>query len=128
MIVMEPGSHWPGPIGDVTELVAFCEEGEALLRRMQVRLGALRRSGQNVRVAVLACNPSTGDAAADRRLRLARVLLGAVSATTCGRLILSAKNGAPHSLRRELLALAGVLTEALRGTKSTVSVRFDAVN
>ena len=125
MIVMEPGSDWPGQIGDCANLVAFTHGGDDLLRRTQEKLCVLDRSNQAVRVAVLACNASTGDAPAGQRAQLARMLLGAVVGTTCGRLILSAGGRAPRPLVRELLALAEVLAHDVRGTTATVSLRFN---
>lgn len=85
LVVMEPGAAWPGQIGDSTDLVAFspCED---LLHRTERKLSALHRDKQNVRVAVLACN-STGGPTTQRRAQLARLLLGAVTSTACGRMI-----------------------------------------
>jgi hypothetical protein len=40
MVVMEPGSDWPGQIGDSTSLVAFCQEGVDLVCRTRAKLGA----------------------------------------------------------------------------------------
>ena len=124
MVVMEPGSDWPGQIGDSTSVVAFSRKGEDLVRRTKERLGALARSKQNVRVAVLACNSSAGGAALGRRAELARMLLGAVSGSTCGRLIVSASGGASPETRQELLALAGALTEQFQESSATISLWF----
>ena len=124
LVVREPGSDWPGQIGDSTSVVAFSRGGDDLVRRTEEKLDALRRRKQSVRVAVLACNSAAGGAAVGRRAKLAGMLLGAVSSTTCGRLILSASGGASHEVRQELLALAGALTEELRATSATVSLWF----
>jgi len=124
MIVMEPGSEWPGQVGDATNLVAFGQGCDDLLRRTQDKLGVLQRSKQVVRVAVLACNVATGHAAAVGRAQLARALLGAVANTNSGRLVLSASGHTSQQLLHELLALAGALAEELRGTSATVSLRF----
>jgi hypothetical protein len=124
MIVMEPGSDWPGQIGDVTNLVAFSQGCDDVLRRTQEKLAWLQRSKQVVRVAVLACNTATGDAAAGHRAQLARMLLGAVSCATRGRLILSASGSTSPGLRQELLALAATLAKELRGSTATVSLRL----
>jgi hypothetical protein len=128
MLVMEPGSDWPGHVGDETSLVAFCQEGEELVRRTQTKLGTLCRNNQTVRVAVLACNATTDVQTASRRARLARILLAAVTAATFGRLVLSVNGAASHRQRRELLELVGTLTEELRGTTATVSLRFEGVS
>jgi ABC-type transporter Mla subunit MlaD len=124
MIVMEPGSDWPGQVGDATNLVAFGHGCDDLLRRTQVELSALQRSRQVIRVAVLACNAATGSVASVRRAQLARALLGAVATTNSGRLVLTASGQASPSLLQELLALAETLADELRGTSVTVSLRF----
>jgi hypothetical protein len=124
MIVMEPGSEWPGQIGDTTNLVAFGHGFDDLLRKTRDKLGALQRSKQVIRVAVLACNAATGHAAAVGRAQLARALLGAVASTNSGRFVLSASRRTSQPLLQELLALAGALAEELRGTSATVSLRF----
>lgn len=122
MIVMERGSDWPGHIGDVTNLVAFGHGSEDLLRKTREKLGVLQRSKQAVRVAILACNDATDDVATDRRAELARMLLVVIASVTCGRLVLCARGRAPGRLG--LLGLAEGLTEELRGTTATVSLRF----
>ena len=125
MIVMEPGSDWPGHVGDSTHVVAFSHDSEDLLRRTEGRLGALRRGNHGVHVAVLACNAATGSASAGRP-PLARTLLGAVSGTSHGRLVLCASGRSSHELRLELFALTGALTEEIRGTTTMVSLKFTA--
>lgn len=124
MIVMEPGSAWPGQVGDSTNLVAFSHGGEDLLRMTQAKLDVLERSKQGVRVAILACNSETGSAPALRRSRLAHLLLGTVTRATCGRLILTASGRSSSQLRQELLALTGHLTDDLLGTTASISLRF----
>jgi hypothetical protein len=125
LVVMEPGSDWPGQIGDSMHVVALTHEGEDFLQRTQAKLGTLRRSKTGVRVAVLACNSAAEDGAAvDRRAQVARTLLAALAGTTGGRLILSARGRASHQLRQELFELAGALNEESRGTTTTCSVRF----
>jgi hypothetical protein len=124
LVVMEPGSEWPRSVGHHSNLVAFSQKGERLLQRTQEELAALRRGQQNVRVAVLACNGETGGEAEGYRAQIAHTLLAAVTGTTFGRLVLTASGGASLRVRQELLALAGMLSEQLRGTTATVSVRF----
>jgi hypothetical protein len=124
MVVIEPGGDWPGQIGDSPNLVAFSPGVEDLLRKTQAKVDALRRGKQAVRVAVLACNRAAGGATALRRAQLAHMLLGVVTSTTCGRLVLSASGRASRQLREELLRLAGELTEELRGATATISLRF----
>jgi len=124
MIVMEPGSEWPGQVGDQTNVVIPGEGSEDLLQRTRSKLEALRRDHQSVRVAVLACNLAVGAAAEAARAQLARLLLASVTTRLRGRLVLTASAAATLQLRDELLRLAGVLTEELRGKRATVSVRF----
>ena len=124
IVVMEPGSDWPGQIGYSMNVVASCDGGEDMFRRTQEKLGALHGSKTGVRVAVLACNSATDGAALVRRAQVARALLGAVTFSTCGRLILGASERASHQLRQELLALAEALNDEVRGTTATVSLRF----
>jgi hypothetical protein len=124
LIVMEPGSAWPGHVGGSENVVALGEHDEALLERIRLRLDALRRHGEHVRVAVLACNEATDIVSVARRSELAHELLTAVAAGGFGRLVLSAAERAPAELRRELLSLAGTLSQAGRGRAPTVSVRF----
>jgi|HubBroStandDraft_6_1064221.scaffolds.fasta_scaffold312203_2 hypothetical protein len=124
LVAMESGSEWPGYVGHHSNLVAFSQPREKLLQRIQEELDALRRSLQSVRVAVLACNGDTGGEAYSCRAEIARSLLAAVMGTTFGRLVLSASGCASLRLCQELIALAGVLSEQLRGTSATVSLRF----
>ena len=56
----------------------------------------------------------------------ARTLLGAVSGTSHGRLVLCASGRSSHELRLELFALTGALTEEIRGTTTMVSLKFTA--
>ena len=128
VVVMEPGSDWPGQVGDSTTLVAFSQGGDELLRRTQSRLKALADHHQSVRVAVLACNGDTEGLTASRRERIARVLLDAVATASGGRLIVSANRAASHPLREHLFALVGALTKALQGSNASVSLRFEAVS
>lgn len=123
LIVMETGSDWPGQVGDGANVV-IPGNGEDLLRRTQQTLDALSRSKERVRIAVLACNEAVGGAAQFARAQLARVLLLTVSRALHGRLVLTARGGATHEVRQELLALAGALTEELPGGEVTISVRF----
>jgi hypothetical protein len=104
--------------------VAFDRGGDDLLRRAEAKLGILHRNKQSVRVAVLACNAATGGPAADQRAQIARTLLGAVTRTTCGRLILGASGRASRPFRPDLVALAEALTDELEGTTATVSMQF----
>jgi hypothetical protein len=124
LVVMEPGSDWPGQIGDSMNVVASSDGGEDLFRRTREKIIALHDSKKAVRVAVLACNFATDGAAVGRRAQLARTLLGAVTCSTFGRFILGASGRASYPFREALLALAGAITEEARGTTVTVSLRF----
>ncbi|HEV3189604.1 MAG TPA: hypothetical protein VGY54_03860 [Polyangiaceae bacterium] len=124
LIVMEPGSDWPGHVGDCANLVAFSQGSEKLLQRTQEKLDTLRRARQDVRVAVLACNGETDGEAASYRAQVARALLSAVTGAMLGRLVLSANGRASLRLRHELLSLTCTLSEQLRGTTATISLKF----
>jgi len=121
---MEPGSAWPGHVGDSENVVTVIEREEGLLKRIRERLDSLRRRGEHVRIAVLACNEATDVASVARRAELAHELLAAVAAAGFGRLVLTAAERASMQLRRNLLSLADALTHAHCGTAVTVSVRL----
>lgn len=123
MIIMEPGSPWAGTVRDVTNPVAIGLGFEDLLQRTQDRLDQLRRTKRALRLAVLACNAARGDAIAGPRARLARLLLGAVTDTSRGRLILVTSAREPRGVP-ELLTLAESLAAEFRGTGATVSLRL----
>jgi len=59
VVVIEPGSDWPGDVSYSTTLAAFCQDGEELLCRTQTKLEALADRDHCVRVPVLACNGET---------------------------------------------------------------------
>jgi hypothetical protein len=84
-VVIEPGGDWPGQVGESMDVVAFPNGADDLLPRTREKLGAIHRSEQGVRVAVLACNSTAGGATALRRVQLARLLFGAVTSATRGR-------------------------------------------
>ena len=122
LIVMEPGSEWPGHVGVSENVVAIGHHDERLLERTRQRLDSLRQRGDHVRVAVLACNEATDDASVASRKEVAQELASAVAATRFGRLVLSAAERASVQLRHGLISLAGALSNELRGT--SVWVRF----
>jgi hypothetical protein len=124
LIVMEPGSAWPGHVRDTEDVVALAHGGEGLLARVEQRLDSLRRGGQQVRVAVLACNGAMDSVATQQRSEVANELLGAVTSAGVGRLVLSTRDSVSMPLRRELLSLVGALSQKIQGTTTTVSVRF----
>src|SRR5580692_4481917 len=122
LIVMEPGSQWPGHVRDSENVVAASFEDEGLLHRTRRTLALLQQRGQHVRVAVLACNETIDAASVTRRTQLAHELLAAVTAAGVGRLVLSSVEQASMPLRRELLSLAGALSQTVLG--ACVRVRF----
>jgi hypothetical protein len=124
LIVMEPGSEWPGHVGDPENVVAVGGDEDGLLDRAKQRLDAIRRRGQRVRVAVLACRETLDATSVDRRSEVARELLAAVAEAGFGRLVMTTSKRATMRERCELLALAGDLSQRLRGSTATVSVRF----
>src|SRR5580658_6234831 len=96
LVVMEPGSEWPGQVGDSTRVVAFSADGEDLHRKTQAAIETIRRRKECMRVAVLAC--AAASVTAQRRVAIARTLLTAVSLATCGRLILTVSGHASREL------------------------------
>ncbi len=122
MVVMERGSEWPGHVGNPTHVVAFGRGQDDLCRRACDSLSVLQRNNTQVRVAVLACNDSTGHF---ERLALARALLSAVRLSSRGRLVLCATASATEAHLRDLFALADTLTLEARGSGATVSLRFN---
>jgi hypothetical protein len=124
LVVMEPGSEWPGHVGESETLVAL-RSGLDMVRGTRERLAALQRQRAEVRVAVLACNGATDAATAGRRADVARELLSCVSRTWRGRLVLTAPAGRASGLfRHHMLSLAGTLSDHLPGTSATVTLRF----
>jgi hypothetical protein len=122
LIVMEQGGAWPGRVGDCHDVVAVHDDRSVLLERTRLKLDWLRRRGQHLRVAVLACNAETDRESVARRAEVARELLREVSSVGFGRLLLSTAKGASIPLRHEVLSLATALTSA--GMPATVNVRF----
>ncbi len=124
LVVMEPGSEWPGHIG-VSETLVALKPGQDTVRCTRERVAALHRQRQEVQVAVLACNDATDSVTADRRIAVGRELLAAIKRAFHGRLVLTASAGrASLRLRQHLLSLAETLTDELRGTSATVTLRF----
>ena len=124
LVVMEPGSAWPGHVGDEETLVVLRSDGD-LVASARERLAALERARQHVRVALLACNGAVDSASTLRRASIAGDLLAAVSRARSGRLVLTAPSArASRSFRQQLLSLVGSLTDRLRGTSATVTLKL----
>ncbi len=124
LIVMEPGSAWPGHVGDFESVVAIGGAEHGLLTKTMEKLDSLRRGGRRVRVAVLACNDAMDRDSSARRAAIAHELLSIVVAVTFGRLVLSSADTVSIQQRRDLVSLAGVLVERVGGRATTVSVKF----
>ena len=122
LIVMEPGSEWPGHVGDTENIVAAGSGGAALLQRTRRTVDLLRARSQCVRVAVLACCEQADLESARYRSEIATQLLIAIAPAALGRLFLCTGDRPSLRLRHELLSLAGVLCHELRGTTSAVGV------
>jgi hypothetical protein len=122
LVVMEPGSEWPGHVG-VSETLVALKPGHDTIRCTRERLAALRRQREEINVAVLACNGAMDSETARRRIAVGREMLASI--TRHGRLVLTASaEGASSELRQHLLSLAETLTDGLRGTSATVTLRF----
>jgi hypothetical protein len=124
LIVMEPGSEWPGHFGGCDDVVAIGQHGDGLLQRTRQEIATVHARGHHVRVAVLACNEAFGSAASARRGEVVAELLGALEPRRFSRLLLSAPERASLSFRSDILSLVGTLGRALRDRAATVSVRF----
>jgi hypothetical protein len=124
LIVMESGSEWPGHVGDSENIVAVGQDGEGLLEKTRSKLESMRQQGQQIRVAVLACNQEDDPFSVSRRAEVAHELFASVTVTGFGRLLLTASDRVSMRQRYELLSLAGELSQRLRGMTSGVSVRF----
>jgi hypothetical protein len=124
LVVMEPGSAWPGHVGDEETLVVLRSDRD-MVASARERLATLERARQHVRVAVLACNGAIDHASGIRRAGVAGDLLAAVSRVQSGRLVLTAPPApASRHLCQHLLWLVGTLTDRLRGTSATVTLRL----
>jgi hypothetical protein len=124
LIVMEPGSEWPGHVGDSEDVVAVANDDDGLLERTRKKVASMRQQGEHVRVAVLACNQEADPSSVSRRAEVAHELLTSVTAAGFGRLVLTASDRVSMGQRCELLSLAGELSQSLRGATANVSVRF----
>ncbi|HEY8088274.1 MAG TPA: hypothetical protein VIF09_10525 [Polyangiaceae bacterium] len=124
LIVMEPGSEWPGHVGDTENIVAAGCGRAALLQRTRHMVDAMRARGQFARVAVLACGEQADLESARCRAEIAGELLQAIAPVPFGRLFLCTGDRPSLRLRHELLSLAGALCHELRGRTSAVAVRF----
>lgn len=123
LIVMEPGSVWPGHVRDSENVVTIGQHDDGgLLPRTRHRIDLIERHGQRVRTAVLACNASVDVASNACRAGVALALLDAVAAARFGRLVLTAADRTPLRLRYELQSLASALSVSRRDT--SVWVRF----
>ena len=126
LVVMEQGSRWPGDTWNPGSVVAIGPDQDGLVRRTRQKLDSLRRHGQHVGIAVLACSSASDVASTVRRAELVSELLGAVASVAFGRLVLTAAEDVPMQLRREIMSLAEASTQKLRGRSNTVSVKFVA--
>jgi hypothetical protein len=124
LIVMEHGGAWPGRVWECEDVVAVHDDRSVLLERTLLKLDLLRRRGQHLRIAVLACNAETDRESVARRAEVAHELLREVSSVGFGRLLLSTGNGASMPLRREVLSLASALRRTSPGMAATVNIRF----
>jgi hypothetical protein len=124
LVVMEPGSDWPGRIGKSVTVVTLGPGEDSLLGRTLVQLESMLQGKQRIRVAFLACNGSLGSSSAEQRAHLAQVLLRSVTCQGHGRLVVCASGDACRELREELLAMVGSLAEEAQGTPTTVTLRF----
>jgi hypothetical protein len=128
LIVMEHGSAWPGRVGDCEDVVAVHDDKSVLLDRTRLKLDVLRRRGQHLRVAVLACNAETDRESLTRRAEVAHELLREVSSVGFGRLLLSTGQRPSMPLRLGVLSLAHALRRTPAGMAATVNIRFGDID
>jgi hypothetical protein len=125
LVVLEPGGEWPSSViradVDVIAVVEPHSEEGSLTRAVQERVARL---GRPVALAVLACNAEANDAATGRRVAITRALLKTVLDTERGHLVINAAGRSTSALRHQLIGLTETLSEGLRGSSSSVTLRF----
>ena len=120
LVVLEQGSEWP-EFAEHGSVLALVDDGEP--QHLTHRIGALQRR-QNVRVAVLACNETTGNDASSHRWLTARTLLETVAREGAGHLVVTAPTTSSAHFKQELLSIADSLRGVLAKTSASVSLRL----
>jgi len=137
LVVVERGGRLPVWLGrcqevvtDVIVLVAGAdEELMDFSARLQQRLAALAEADERLAMAVLVA--AEGDelvAVAEARTAIAKLVLGQLRRDRPAHLLLVTGDSLTVETRFQLLSLAGVLAQEIRGTCLTVGVRFGAAD
>ncbi|HEY5956382.1 MAG TPA: hypothetical protein VIV60_07520, partial [Polyangiaceae bacterium] len=135
LVAVERGAVLPSWIGhcqdkvsDVFMLIENNEEPrDALLRRVDQRLALLSDAEHRLGLMVLVAAPGNADEETESaRVAVAERLLSYLSQLGEGTLLMLTDERAALDSRVQLLSMAGVLAQQLRGTKLSVSVRFGA--
>jgi hypothetical protein len=126
LVVMERGSDWPALLESSWEVVAIPCDDDGVRLGTRHGLASVHSRGDHIETAFLACSTATDRASISRRKELGADLLSAVAGARLGRIVLHAGSDSSQGLQQELLSLAQVLSQALRGTSATVCVRFGA--
>lgn len=133
LVAVENGANLPSwtarcqdRFSDVFVLAGIADEpADALLRRVQQRLSLLAPTPNGQGFAIFVTDRGTVSTAAEiARLRLAQAMLGYLSKLKRGTLLLLTDADASDTCREQLLAMVGNLSQQLRGTDISVSVRF----
>jgi len=137
LVVVERGGRLPVWLGrcqevvtDVIVLVAGADEALVdFSARLQQRLTALAETDEQLTMAVLVA--AEGDelvAVAETRTAIAKMVLGQLRRDRPAHLLLVTGDALTVETRFQLLSLAGVLAQEIRGTCLTVGVRFGAAD
>lgn len=133
LVAVESGANLPSwtarcqdRFSDVFVLAGIADEpADALLRRVQQRLSLLTPTSTGQGFAIFVTDKGTVSTAAEiARLRLAQAMLGYLSKLKQGALLLLTDADVSDTCREQLLAMVGNLSQQLRGTDISVSVRF----
>jgi hypothetical protein len=132
LVLLETGARLVESIAhasnDGPELIVVAQEQSDGARgfglRAAHRIAALERSGRAASRAVVAVGDRSGERTTAARSAAARLALRHLKRSGRGVLVLQASETAGHSLRHELLSLAGSLTSEIAGADLMVRVRF----
>jgi len=133
LVAVESGANLPSwtarcqdRFSDVFVLAGIADEpADALLRRVEQRLSLLNPTSTGRGFAILVTERGPISTAAEiARLRLAQAMLGHLARLRQGTLLLLTDEDASHDCRAQLLSMVGNLSQQLRGTDISVSVRF----
>ncbi len=131
VVVMEHGSDWPAALeGGAAACVALKQEPHepsiCLLHRAIRRIRKMEGGGAGIERVVVCCCDDASASAVQARLVLARGLLHPLLADAEeGGFELVASNRSSGKMKQSLVALAGVLSQEVAGTRTSIGVRFD---